>query len=305
MPAGGQVGLAGPVVPQLTDDFTDLVVHVLAHVRLREAGSLFDAKYGAWVAEQMPPAERTRLREGAAALERAWARGAPPLVHAWPEVFGSLDELRAVGGEELSTLDPAQVRAPAVLEAVRSAPGVERLHAVCGALAPWFGPWRREALAPAQARGRAEVGRWLEEAVELQPGLGAARVELAFALGGRGRAFRRRIVVGMPAAWNELDGRTPAVLAMHEHAVLTSGHAGYVEAEWAALTRLAATMQRASELLRRAHGRWSASLGLGPLLDALVRAGRLTPEQRSALHEAGHDRAERLAALAEPVSATA
>jgi len=281
----------------LTDDFTDLALHVLAHVRLREAGNLFDRRYVDWASDRTAPLEEEWLHEGAEALEKIWAKGAPSMVHAWPEVFESLEVLSSVASVELSAVPLERARAPRVLEAVRSAPGVELLHATICALGPWFGQWRREELEPRGHEAVALVRPWLEEAQTLIPTLADARIELAWALGARGRAFRGRIVVGVPAAWNGLDGRTPAVLAMHEQLVRGSGKRGYVAAEWAALTGLAAVICDASAPLRRAHAQWLASLGLRPLLEAVVKAGWLERDDAERLVSERDARSEALAVL--------
>ncbi len=283
----------------LTDDFTDLALHVLAHVRLREAGNLFDRRYVDWASDRTASLEEEWLHEGAEALERSWAQGAPPMVHAWPEVFESLEALSSVASVELSAVPLERARAPRVLESVRSAPGVELLHATICALMPWYAQWRREELEPRGDEAVASVRPWLEEAQGLLPALAKVRVELAWALGSRGRAFGTRIVVGVPAAWNGLDGRTPTVLAMHEHAVRGSGKKGYVAAEWAALTGLAAVMQRAPPPLRQAHAQWLAGLGLRPLLEAVVKAGWLDADDGERLETERKTRADALAALHE------
>lgn len=285
---------------RLTDDFTGLVLHVLAHVPLSEPGTLYDPRYVAWAAETTPAPEARWLREGVAVWRRAWAEGAPPVVHAWPELFGSIEALRSVATHELGSLRPPQVRAPWVLAQAQARAGddLELLHATLCALAPWYARWWVRTLAPRRRETLDPVRRGLDEALSRVPALAGVPVELAWSLGGRGRAFPGRTVVGAPAGWNGLDARIPAVLAMHEHLVRDEGHGGYLDAEWSALTGLAARMRGASAPMRAAHRQWLATLQLDPLLDGLLAAGRLEPPEHERLRHDPEGRASRLAALA-------
>jgi hypothetical protein len=290
------------VSPEPTSDFTDLVLHVLAHVPLGGAGCVHDPRYVAWARGRAPVELERLLHEDAAVLERVWSgAGAPEVVHGWPELLRSIAELRACARQELRTLSAVEVHAPAVLAALVAAdrPELELLHATLCALAPWYADWHAAEVEPALRRAAEEVRPWLEPAVRVVPSLGDARLELAWALGPRGRGFPARIVVGAPAPWHDLDARIPVVLAMHEQSVIDGGHASYVDAEWAALTGLAARMVGASAALREAHARWLASLELRPLLAALQAAGRITREQQAAVLSPPEQRAERFAALAE------
>lgn len=288
--------------PEPTDGFTDLVLHVLAHVRLGGAGCVHDPGYRAWAQDRMPAELRQLLEHDAAVVERAWSGGRAPLVvHAWPELLGSIAELRAVSTRELRVLSASQVRAPWVLERLVAVddPTIELLHATLCALAPWYATWREHELEPALKVAAVErVRPWLEVAAGVLPSLSSTRIELSWSLGPRGRGFPSRIVVGAPVEWNRMDPRLSAVLALHEHAVQSSGHTGYVEAEWAALTRLAARMTMASSELAQAHAQWLASLELQPLLAELHASGRIDREQQRGLADDREHRAARLAALA-------
>lgn len=284
-----------------TSDFTELVFHVLAHVPVGGAGCLHDPRYVAWARGRAPHELERLLHEDAAVLERTWSSGPmPAIVHAWPELFGTIAELRSHARHELRALAPAQVRAPAVLAGIVAVdrPELELLHATLCALAPWFAPWHAAEVEPALQQAAAAVAAWLPAAVRVLPSLGAAQIELSWVLGPRGRGMPSRIVVGAPAPWHDLDARISMVLAMHEQAVIDSGHADYLHAEWAALTGLAARMALAPEELRQAHARWLASLELRPLLAPLHAAGRISLEQRVALLHDREGRSPQLAALA-------
>jgi hypothetical protein len=290
------------VSPEPTNDFTDLVLHVLAHVRLGGAGCVHDPRYAVWARGRAPAELERLLHEDAAVLERAWAGGrAPAVVHAWIELFGSIAALEACATHELQALSPAQVHDPAVLAGLVAAdqPELELLHATLCALAPWYAGWRAAEVEPALRRAVTQVRPWLEPAVQVVPSLGGARIELAWALGPRGRGLPSRIVVGAPVPWHDLDARIPMVLAMHEQSVIDSGYASYSDAEWAALTGLAVRMREAPAALRGGHARWLASLELRPLLASLHTEGRITLEERVAQQRDPEGRAERLAALAE------
>jgi len=285
-----------------TSDFTELVLHVLAHVPVGGAGCVHDLRYVAWARGQAPVELERLLDEDAAVLERAWSGGrAPAVLHAWPELLGSIAELRACARLELQALSPAQVRTEVVLRELIAAdrPELELMHATLCALAPWYAEWHAAEVEPELRRAGEQVQPWLEPAVRVVPSLGDARLELSWVLGPRGRGFPSRIVVGAPAPWHDRDARIPVVLAMHEQLVIDSGHAGYSEAEWAALTSLAVRMVEAPAALREAHGRWLASLELRPLLASLVAGGRITEEQCAALQREPRARGERLAVLAE------
>lgn len=276
-------------------------MHVLAHVRLAGPGTVYAPRYVAWV-EAHAAAEHTAvLREGAAALERAWGRDTPTFVHSWPLLHRSIESLRESVGTPFASLEPAQVGAPGILRALRGLDPepTQRLHALLGEAADGHAElWRRHA-APQAREALARVGRWWDDALELVPSLVRSRVELCHALGPRGRVFGERIVVGAPAPWNELDARVPVVLAMHEQLVHDAAGSGYVEVEWASLTGLSARMRRAPPALREAHGAWLASLHLRPLLEAVRAAGRLDADLHRALEHEPPERARILAACAD------
>lgn len=284
---------------RLTDDFCDLVLHVMAHVRMAGPGCLFDARYVDGAASSMPPRERRWLDEGVAVFERAWGVHMPDAVHGWPQLLGSIGSLRAVARLELAELRPEHVRDAGMLAVVqrRGGPDLELLHATLCLLGPWFERWREEVVAPRLHEAMRQVEPWYEEAARLWPALDESPVELAWALGEHGRAFRGRIVVGAPAPWNGLDARSPAVLALHERLVTDSDEPGYAGMEWEALTGLAALMRRAETPLAPVHARWVASLDLRSVLDGLPHE-RLTPAERQALVREGEGRARRLAELA-------
>lgn len=289
----------GPVDLHPTDDFTDLVLHVLAHMPIAEPGNLHDPRYVAWARASMPAPEAEWLSEGAAVLGRAWAAGAPPVVHAWPELFDSIEAFYSVAAQELASLRPEQTRAPEVLRAAQRAGGadLELFHATLGALAPWYSEWRARIIAPLFRKARFGVSFWVGDVLECMPTLAQTRLELACALGAHGRAFPTRIVVGIPTDWNFLDERLPAVLAMHEQMVRESGESDYVEAEWAALIGLAARVAGLSIQMRNAHSNWLASLELGPLLDGLLAEGRIEAQDHQALTHDIYGRARQLLAI--------
>lgn len=283
-----------------TDDFCELVLHVLAHVSLPEPGNLHDPRYVAWARAHMPASEAGWLREGVAVFERAWAGGVPPVVHAWPELFGSIEAFRSSATSELALLSPGEVQAPEILRWAQAMgrADLELFHATLGALAPWYARWRTQTLESPLRESIAAVRPWVDEAREVVPSLDRVALELAWPLGAHGRAFARRIVVGAPGRWNELDPPVVAVLFMHEQRVRDGGAKDYVEAEWAALTGLAARIRGASARLREAHRAWVASLELGPLLEVLERSGRIEAEEHEALIHDPEGRAEWLASAA-------
>ncbi|MCX4246794.1 hypothetical protein [Paraliomyxa miuraensis] len=286
-----------------THGFSELVFHVLAHVPLGGAGCSYDPRYRAWARAHMPEEPAQWLEQDAAVLERAWGQGrAPAAVHAWPELLESVAELQAIATVELGALPISRVRAPWVLQRLQAVggPELELLHATLCAQAPWHASWYGRVLSVALARAADRVRPWIERAALVLPSLASTRIELAWALGSRGRSFPARIVVGAPAEWNEMEPGMSAVLALHEQAVRDGGHASYARAEWAALTRLAVRMDgaRTEQVeLARLHARWLASLELRPLLAELRAMGVIGHEHELALHEERERRAALLAHL--------
>lgn len=239
------------------------------------------------------------MAEATAVLDRGWGEQVPHAVHGWPELFGSVEALRALGARALAELQPPQVQHAGRLRALQRcdgpAPGL--LHDTLCLLAPWFEGWRAEVVVPALGESLGRVRPWLDQACAWVPTLGQSRVELAWALGGRGRVLERRIVVGAPAPWNGLDDRRPVVLAMHECLVQQSEASGYAGVEWEALTKLAAILHGADTALASAHAVWLGSLELRPLLQALARDGKIDDASHCALADGdGPQRAAELAA---------
>ncbi|MCH9684316.1 MAG: hypothetical protein K0V04_22975 [Deltaproteobacteria bacterium] len=287
----------------VASDFTQLVLHVLAHVRIDGPGSLFDPRYVAWVGEHAPPSLVQQLHEDAAALERVWSTAPPSdVVHAWPQLFTDLEAMVSAAARPLSEVRPDQVQAPQVLaclQAERSV-AVELLHASLGALAPEHARWWGHAIGPRLDAARGEVQPLLAIGHSSVLSLGAHPVELAWSLGPRGRAFASRIVVGSPAPWHSHGPATSVVLALHERAVLDAGQVGYVAAEWSALRGVAARMHAAPMVLRQAHGSWLAGLELGPLVAGARVAGLLDETTAQRLQAEPETRAEVLAQMGPP-----
>lgn len=281
---------------QPADDFTQLALHVLAHVPRSGPADLFDRRHVAAAARLFSPSARALLADDAATLAALW-RGAPVLdvLDALPALHASLAALRRTVARPLADLVPADVAAPPLLRALqRLGPAGELVHALLGLLVDEFAAVHAAHLEPALARGRDALRPWLARLAEHVPGLAAARVELVWALGPRGRALPDRILVGCPG--HLTDPAAAAVLAAHEHAVCTSGQVDHVRGEWSALVRLARALRPAPDPLRDAHARWLASLDLDALLAAAAAADLVTPADAAALRARAADRAALLAA---------
>lgn len=279
------------------DALTGLVLHVMAHVRLAGPGTLYDPRYVAWVVQAAPAEHVARLHEGAAILERAWSTSTPMSVHAWPTLYRSVDELRALGDAPFASLRPEQVRSPRLLEALQRlepAP-TQHVHAMLVAAAAGYDSLRRARIDAELAAAIELMAPWWEPAVALVPTLGRSEVALCHALGPRGRVYGHRIVVGAPAPWNELDPRISVVLALHEQLVHDCEHSAYARVEWAALTGLSARMRNAISSLREAHAVWLASLELAPLLEVLVGEGLVDEGTRRVIDHEPLRRAEVMA----------
>ena len=286
MSEGREAGLIG-----LAGGFTDLVLHLWAHVRAPGPGNSFDPRYVAWARGCFSATEQARVEQDAAIIGARWHDS----LHAWTMLHRDLDELAATVKEALADVRAPQVADAAVLRALQAIddPVIELAHAALGLL---LGPWRSvysSEVEPAMRRVQPEVESALSLAVAIAPGLVDRSVALSWPLGPRGRAMPDRIVVGAPADWNGQAPIVSAVLALHEHAVLeaSSDHFG---AEWEALVVTAKRTRDGPAELRRAYDQWLASLDLDAILDARPE---LSPTVRDALLEDAAGRGERLARL--------
>ena len=95
-------------------------------------------------------------------------------------------------------------------------------------------------------------------------------VALVHALGARGRVLEDAIYVGAPTAWSGVTPAMSAVIALHEHAVRESS-GDFVRREWAALRRVACTLEEGHEVLHRAHAEWLAMADLTSLAMGAVK----------------------------------
>lgn len=260
----------------IASDYAQLAFHALAHLPIRGPGRL-DPRYPAWCRRAMPEAARAPIEEDAPAIAELVARERCDVVHAMPELFRDLAQVRACAARELAELDDRDVASPALLRALRNSAAAELLRAAILLAAPAFERFFAAELVPLCERGRALLEPQLDRARALHPPLAGARVELAWPLGAHGRAFPERIVVGVPGDFAGLDAATPAVLAMHEASVRAhgGGAAGepYVRAEWSAIIDVARSMAAAPSELREAHARWLAALDLAPLCERAAALG--------------------------------
>jgi hypothetical protein len=257
----------------IASEYTQLALHVLAHVPWSGPGRLDDGAYVAWSKGALPVEAREPIEHDAALIAGLHAREPSDAVHALPDLHRDVDELRATAAKELDALLDEDVADPALLAALRRTPVVtELLRAAMALSATAFVDAFRSQLRARCERGLAMLAPHLEEARALHPALRHARVELAWPLGAHGRAYRDRIVVGVPDGFAPLAPTMPAVLAMHEAAVRAHERDAppgerYVRSEWAALVDVAERMEHASSALRDAHAAWLASLFLDGLLE--------------------------------------
>jgi hypothetical protein len=283
----------------IADAYTQLVFHVLAHVRLSwpEAGpgDIHDPRYVAWVRAHAET-EAAALVADAALLARLWASDPRyDRLHSLAQLHRGWAGFWACADRSLAELDPSEVADPGLLARLRELDGAELIHATMALLGPGFllvlakqGP---------ELRAAADATRiWIKRLDPLVPGLGEARIELVWALGVHGRAFPDRLLIGAPVAWSATTPARQAVLAAHEHTVARLGVGDYVLDEWRALTELAAALRTGSPELLAAHHEWLASLELGPLLAEAVARKLVAGELAAQIEAAGEDRGERLSA---------
>jgi hypothetical protein len=280
-----------------TDAFTDLVLHVLAHVSVPGPEDLFEPRYIAWAEGRTPTDLHARLREDADVLAHRWRSVDGLVLQAWPDLHPDLPAFVTTRVRALADVQPHEVACPIVLARLqRCTPAiVELVHAQLGLLAPWFAQLHADAIAPAVAEVLDDVADVLADAATVMPDLAGERIELAWALGPRGRGLATRIVVGAPAAWNGMAPATSAVLVLHEQAVRRADASEWASAEWTALRELARVMRGAPARLRSAHTDWLASLELVSLVSVLQRRGAIDVGLAMRLIGEPHARAELLA----------
>lgn len=249
------------------EGYTQLVVHLLAHVPLTGPGNLFDARYVALVTGRIGSEDRALIEHDASLIARAWA--ADPRVdalHALVELHHDLDAFRRTSTRALAELRDDEVAAPGLLARLRELPIGELVHATLALLDADFARMRRELVDAALARAIDELQPWLARLHVHVPELDAVPIELVFAMGPHGRALPGRILVGAPADWNGLDPRDAALQAAHEALVGACELDGYVAQERWALHALGERLTAAAPDLRAGHARWLAGLdcsGLG------------------------------------------
>ena len=269
----------------LAPDATQLALHALAHLAIDDPGRLDHPAYLAWSKRVLPVGAREPIERDARVMSALFAQDPrSAVVHALPELSRDIAQLRASAARDLRELGPDDVAAPWLLDPLREVEVLaELLRSAMALAAPAFlEAWRE--LAPRCEEGLSTLRPHLEEARALHPALRDARVELAWPLGARGRAFPRRILVGVPHDFADTDPRTPVILALHEAVVRAQpSDAGdsrehYVRVEWAALAEVARAIEPASPALRDAHAGWLASLHLAPLCEAARELGLVSAE---------------------------
>ena len=231
----------------------------------------------------------------------ALARGDASLdLQLLPELYGDVAQLRATAALAMTELSDGDVADARVLARVRDAKHVELLRAAISLAAPAFATaWHRELLASCLERLE-RLRAPMAEATERCPALQGADVELVWSLGARGRAFERRVLVGVPDDWSGLAPESPAVLAMHEAMVRDAGRresGDYVRAEWSALSAVARQLADASDALRDAHASWLAGLDLAPLVTQARALGLCEARAAAQLIDAPSERASVFAQL--------
>lgn len=244
------------------DGFTQLVTHFLAHVPIAGPGNLGDPRYAAWLRRRTSDADRQTLEHDAGLLARLWAAD-PELevLHGLCELHADLDGFRATTTRSLAELVAADVRDFALLERLRECSAGELVHASLSSLLEGYIPILAE-LEGALTLACASVRTWLEPLAIHVPELEAVAIELVFALGEHGRALPRRILVGAPAAWNQLHPSRVVMLAAHEALVRSSALVEYVAVERWALAELEQRLRSADAETRATHAAWLGSLDL-------------------------------------------
>lgn len=250
------------------EGYTQLVVHLLAHVPLAGPGNLADPRYAALVGSQLPAEERALLEHDATLIAAAWA-GDPRLdaLHALVELHHDLAAFRRTAERALADLRDDEVAAPGLLASLRELAIGELVHAALALLDARFAVMRIDFVDAALELAGQAMQPWLARLRPHVPELDDVPLELVFAMGPHGRALAGRILIGAPVTWNGLHPRDAALQAAHEALVRSCGIDDYVALERWALRELGERLAAAEPELRQAHARWLAGLdcsGLGP-----------------------------------------
>ncbi len=278
------------------DGFTQLVVHLLAHVQRPGPGDLFSPRHIAWSEAHFRPATSAQLHDDAAVLSALWAASpALDLLDALPALHTSLSAYRRTAARALSELTERDVAQPDLLRALHHlGPAAELVHAMLGLLVDEFARVHDTLVTPLVVTACERISTWLDPLADSIPALATERIEVVWALGDHGRVMPGRLLVGVGDSPDDL---TPVVVAVHEHAVRTSGHEAHERAEWSALVHGARWLREAPSPLREAQARWLARLDLSELIEAALADGAVDGDTATALEHDPPERAARLSAL--------
>ncbi|MBX7082435.1 MAG: hypothetical protein K1X88_24730 [Nannocystaceae bacterium] len=287
--------MTSAVVP--CEPWRELALHVLAHVPLRDAGSLFDPAYLQWTAT-LGLHEPTLHHDGAV-IAGLVAHGPDAPIHRVPLLFAALSGFERVRARTLAELAPADVDDAALLATLQSAPhpGFELLWLGCALALPRWRAVFDQTLAPSLQQAAAALRERLQSVAV--PSLHATTVQLSSVLGPRGRGFPDAIVVGAPAPWHGGELDHVAMMVLHEHAVrdLAPADADWATAEFAALVCVADWLASGPAALAVAHRRWVDALALTAMIATLRQTARLDDATATALqHGARYDTLLALAA---------
>lgn len=273
----------GSIEVRASSAYEALAFHALAHLSLAPPRSIRDPRYLAWCRETLPVEAIWPLDDDAPTLSaRIEADRAADAVQWLPLLHADMDALHATTHLELDAhaIAPHCGSTPLAALRARRGDGIEWLRADLLLIATAFGHAYAEA-PPVHAQH-------LEEVRVLLSALPAPEVPTAIvldhALGAHGRSFPHVVYAGAPAAWNGLDARTPAVIALHEHAVRRA-HGSFEEREWRALVRVARLI-RACDPLARAHAEWLASAAIDALVESACARGEITRADAARVMEA-------------------
>ena len=254
----------------------EVALHALAWIPAPEPGSLHDPRYAAWCRASLPEAAWRPLADDATALAALVARAGPSWWPLQPLPFAhrDVDDLVSAARRPVASLDPRDAPRPEAVAALQALARshealVEVVRADAALVARPYASAFDAAVSPQVARAVADAAPAMREAASLAPSLAGCDVRLSFALGARGRAWGDTLLLGAPAPWKPLPPEHPAVLAVHERAVVLAGRevtGGDARARWAVsegvALRAAGALLRGSALAG-AWARWRAGVDAG------------------------------------------
>lgn len=241
-----------PVTP--ASDFENLVFHGLAHLALPDASDLYEPRY----VDAAPACLRADLLLERPLIDGAYRRATNGFaLQLLPVLYPDIDMFVADGHVSLRQVADGRDDEDMAKRVVQEAEVITEL--VRGELLLIACDYREHfvvTVLPALRRACSALEALRSEAERLCPELTGLAVAVVAALGGHGRGYPARILVGP----DDDEPRQSWLWAMHEALVLAAPQQQYAPAERFALDTLRARMRGAQGCWSAVHTQWYGSL---------------------------------------------